>query len=175
MFNTLVINQLFLYILVILLVLSFYCVLLSQEGDDEFFQFYLLSNHSLAPFFEVIDCRCTNCKHQSVKLKEPKLTSNLNKFNLLVLGLGVHWIGFLFQVWKVQVCKFLCSFSSFFGISRKNKRLIWFPRRGRGVGVSPVTHYSKSEGNDHTLWKRGVGVSPVTPVFATLCQKKKPT
>ncbi|KAF2551252.1 hypothetical protein F2Q68_00035473 [Brassica cretica] len=41
---------------------------------------------------------CTNCKHQSVKLKEPKLTSNLNKFNLLVLGLGVHWIGFLFQL-----------------------------------------------------------------------------
>ncbi|KAG5415439.1 hypothetical protein IGI04_003006, partial [Brassica rapa subsp. trilocularis] len=30
-------------------------------------------------------------------LKEPKLTSNLNQFNLLVFGLGIQWIGFLFQ------------------------------------------------------------------------------
>ena len=37
--------------------MSIYLVLLSQEGDDELFQFYLLYNHSLAPLFEVIDCK----------------------------------------------------------------------------------------------------------------------
>ncbi|KAF2574424.1 hypothetical protein F2Q70_00002817 [Brassica cretica] len=31
---------------------------------------------------------------------EPKLISNLNELNMLVLGLGIHLIGFLLQVWK---------------------------------------------------------------------------
>ncbi|KAG5385021.1 hypothetical protein IGI04_036491, partial [Brassica rapa subsp. trilocularis] len=33
-------------------------------------------------------------------LEEPKLTSNLFELNLLVLGLGIYWIGILLQVWK---------------------------------------------------------------------------
>uniref|UniRef100_M4F5M5 Uncharacterized protein n=1 Tax=Brassica campestris TaxID=3711 RepID=M4F5M5_BRACM len=53
--------------------------------------------------------RCIEWKHQSgssannihasrESLKEPKLTSNLNQFKLLVLGLVIYWIGFLFQI-----------------------------------------------------------------------------
>ncbi|KAG5384526.1 hypothetical protein IGI04_035996 [Brassica rapa subsp. trilocularis] len=38
--------------------------------------------------------------------KEPKLTSNTNLTSLLVLGLGIHGIGFFRQVWKTQIKEF---------------------------------------------------------------------
>ena len=37
----------------------FYWALLSQEGDDKLFQFYLLSNHSLAPFLDLLTTEYT--------------------------------------------------------------------------------------------------------------------
>ncbi|KAG5388864.1 hypothetical protein IGI04_030405, partial [Brassica rapa subsp. trilocularis] len=49
--------------------------------------------------FKSIDRRLTVLVDTHIKSRytEPKLTFNLNQFNLLVLGLGIHWIGFLFQ------------------------------------------------------------------------------
>ncbi|KAG5374024.1 hypothetical protein IGI04_042660 [Brassica rapa subsp. trilocularis] len=35
--------------------------------------------------------------------KEPKLTSNTNLTSLLILGLGIHGIGFFRQVWKTHI------------------------------------------------------------------------
>ena len=68
------------------------------------------SNNSLAPFFHLLTADCT----RDAKVDQPtsyshllrmfgrtKATSNLIEFNLLVLGLGIHWIGVLLQVCKV--------------------------------------------------------------------------
>ncbi|KAG5373967.1 hypothetical protein IGI04_042714 [Brassica rapa subsp. trilocularis] len=45
-----------------------------------------------------------NYTHLLDFLKEPKLTSNTNLTSLLVLGFGIHGIGFFRQVWKVKPC-----------------------------------------------------------------------
>ena len=69
-----------------------------------FFDLYLLSNHYLAPFLDLLIIEYTRdakVDHLPVShtcwdcLKEPKLTSNLIELELLDLGLGIQGIRFL--------------------------------------------------------------------------------
>ena len=94
-------------------------------------------------------------------MEKLKLTSNLNQFNLLVLGLGIHWIRLLMQVWKVKSMNHFGSpFSSLRHPERKKKkRLRLFPKRYRGMYVTddPTIIIQR---NDHTsLEMRGRYIS----------------
>ena len=75
-----------------------------------FYNFPYLSNHSLALFLDLLTADCTidakvghhaNNSHFMRMFEKTKLTSNLIELNLLILGLGIHWIGIHLQVWKV--------------------------------------------------------------------------
>ena len=83
-------------------------------------------------------------------LEEPKLTSNLIELNLLVLELGIHWIGILLQVWKVLDLVSLIFLPPLFGILIY-KRWRWFPemKRGRYIRYGPTILIQR---NDHTLF-----------------------
>ena len=72
--------------------------LLSQEGDNELFQFHLLYNH-IAQLVDLLTAECirdNKVDHLPVIhtcwecLMEPKVTSNLIELNLLVLELGIQ-------------------------------------------------------------------------------------
>ena len=85
---------------------------LVKKGTMNFFKFPYSSNHSLLPFLDLFAAEYTidakvdppaSYSYLRDCLKEPKLTSNLIELNLLVVGLGIHWIGILLQVWKVKV------------------------------------------------------------------------
>ena len=81
--------------------------LLSQKGTMDFYSFPYLSNHSLAPFLDLLTAECTidakvdhpaNYSHLLRMFERTKLTSNLIELNFLVFGLGIHWIGIFLQV-----------------------------------------------------------------------------
>ena len=72
-----------------------------------FYNFSYLSNHSLAPFLDLLTTDCTidakvdhpaSYSHLLIMFERTKLTSNLIELNLLVLGLGIQWIRILLQV-----------------------------------------------------------------------------
>ena len=98
--------------------------LLSQEGMN-FYNFPYLSNHSLALFLDLltavytIDAKVDHPSNYSYLLrmfKRTKLTSNLIELNSFVLGLGIHWIRILLQVWKVLDLVSLVFLPPLFGI-----------------------------------------------------------
>ncbi|KAF3557224.1 hypothetical protein F2Q69_00013519 [Brassica cretica] len=82
----------------------------SFEGNDETELTRLTDHMSLIPnmmqnFLSLAIDRhgvdgIDRCARQRACLKEPKLTSNTNLTQLLVLGLGIHGIRFFKQVWK---------------------------------------------------------------------------
>ena len=75
-----------------------------------FYNFSYFSNHSLASFLDLLTADCTidakmdhpsSYSHLLRMFERTKLTSDLIELNLLILGLGLHWIGILLEVWKV--------------------------------------------------------------------------
>ena len=90
-----------------------------------FYNFPYLSNHSLALFLDLLTADCTidakvdhhaSYSHLLRMFERTKLTSNLIELHLLVLGLGIHWIRILLQVWKVLDLVSLVFFPPLFGI-----------------------------------------------------------
>ena len=90
-----------------------------------FYNFPYLSNYSLAPFLDLLTAVCTiDAKvdhpaiysHLLTMFERIKLTSNLIELNLLVLGLGIHWIRILLQIWKVLDLVSLVFLPPLFGI-----------------------------------------------------------
>ena len=90
-----------------------------------FYNFHYSSNHSLVPFLDLLTADCTidakvehpaNCSHLLRMFERTKLTSNLIELNFLVLGIGIHSIGILLQVWKVLDLVSLVFLQTLFGI-----------------------------------------------------------
>ena len=90
-----------------------------------FYNFLYLSNHSLAPFLDLLTADCTidakvdhpaSYSHLLRMFERTKLTSNQIELNLLILELGIHWIRILLHVWKVLDLVSLVFLPPLFGI-----------------------------------------------------------